>query len=280
MTAQEFSPRPAAAQFYPVRNELRRDLEGTVARIADLGFRGVQPSLPTSPELVSRELQEQIGEFMPPMFEAAELGPVLERHGLEAFAAHGPLPEGEHAQWVLDGARAIGARCIVVSAWMILGQGSDKAHEDLELLHRTIERFNGAAETAARHDLSIGFHNHYWEWQHDFGGRTAWEIFWDEVDPRVAAEVDVYWAHTAGQDPVDVVEKLGDRVRYLHLKDGPGTVEGAHTALGRGVVDLEGVIRSAPAAEWHIVELDRCDGDMIDAMRESRAWLLERRLSR
>lgn len=275
MTGRRLPP-PAAAQFYPLRQSLREDLETTVKQIAELGFHGVEPSLALSPDLVSIDAQKALGEAMPPMFDAATLRPALDRHGLVAFAAHGPLPEGEHATWVLDQAEALGVECIIVAAWMALGEGADRAHEDRDALTKVIERFDAAAEAASARGLSIGFHNHFWEWQQNLGGGTAWDLFWQEVDPRVRAEVDVYWAHAAGRDPAKIVDALGERVHYLHLKDGPGTLDGAHTALGEGVVDLGAVIAAARKARWHVVELDRCETDMLEAMGKSRAWLTER----
>jgi sugar phosphate isomerase/epimerase len=52
-------------------------------------------------------------------------------------------------------------------------------------------------------------------------GRTALEYFANLLDPAVVLEVDTYWVAVGGQGPVDILTELGDRVKFIHIKDGP-----------------------------------------------------------
>ena len=95
-------------------------------------------------------------------------------------------------------------------------------------------------------------------------------------------EVDTYWAAVGGQDPDAVpalLRRLGDRVRYLHVKDGPVTKDDPMTAVGTGRMPIAEILAAAPAAEWHVVELDRCATDMLTAVRMSVEWLTARGLA-
>ena len=92
----------------------------------------------------------------------------------------------------------------------------------------------------------------------------------------VVAEVDVYWAQTAGRDPAAEIVALGERVRRVHLKDGPAKLGLPQVAVGSGEVDIEACIRAAAHADWHIVELDECAGDMFEALEQSRRFLTAR----
>ena len=84
-----------------------------------------------------------------------------------------------------------------------------------------------------------------------------------------------------GVDPAALVAEMGERVRLLHVKDGPADEpRSSMVAVGDGVVDVPGVLAAAPAATWHIVELDRCDGDMAAAVRRSCEYLVGNGLSR
>jgi sugar phosphate isomerase/epimerase len=97
----------------------------------------------------------------------------------------------------------------------------------------------------------------------------------------VFAEVDIYWAQVGGSDPKDVVAALGSRVGLLHVKDGPADEPPSPmVAVGDGVVDIPGVLAASPTARWHIVELDRCDTDMFDAVERSYEYLVGNDLSR
>ncbi len=86
-------------------------------------------------------------------------------------------------------------------------------------------------------------------------------------------EVDTYWAAVAGQDVPALLGRLGDRVRYLHVKDGPVTKDDPMTAVGEGRMPVAAVLAACPSAEWHVVELDRCATDMLTAVRDSLTWL-------
>jgi sugar phosphate isomerase/epimerase len=62
-------------------------------------------------------------------------------------------------------------------------------------------------------------------------------------------------------------------VRYLHVKDGPVTSDDPMTAVGTGRMPVAAILAAAPAAQWHVVELDRCATDMLTAVRDSIGWL-------
>ena len=97
----------------------------------------------------------------------------------------------------------------------------------------------------------------------------------DALDPAVILEVDTYWAAVGGQDVPALLGRLGDRVRYLHVKDGPiGTREGdMMVAVGSGRMPVADVLAACPSAEWHLVELDRCATDILTAVSDSITWL-------
>ena len=266
--------KPLAVNLFTVRRELIADFEGTLARLAEIGFSGVEPMIfgPVPLEALPEDLRVPT----PP---AAEFRRQLDALGLQTASLHAPLPEGTLADWVLDFAEALGTDQLVLASFMALPDAAH-AHADPTVLARAIERFGLAAERAAERGIALGFHNHHWEWEADLGDRSAWDLFWDAVDPRVNAEVDVYWAQTAGQNPVKILEDLGPRARRVHLKDGPCVLGEPQVALGEGRVDLAACAEAARYADWHIVELDECATDMLDALERSARYLVGAGLSR
>jgi len=271
--------RPLAVNLFSVRRQLIADFEGTHARLADMGYVGIEPMIfgPIPLEFLPEDMRVPT----PP---AGEYRALLDRLRLETASLHAPLPEnggpgGNGANYVLDFAEALGTDQLVLSSFMAL-PGAANAHADASLLAQAIERFGVAAELADARNISLGFHNHHLEWEVDLDGRFAWDLFWEKVDSRVRAEVDVYWAQTAGQDPVAVLEELGPRATRVHLKDGPCVLGECQLALGEGRVDIEACAAAAVHADWHIVELDECATDMFEALEKSARYLIAKGISR
>jgi sugar phosphate isomerase/epimerase len=271
--------KPLAVNLFSVRRELIADFEGTHARLAEMGYVGVEPMIFGPIPLEALPIDMRI-----PTPPATEYRALLDRLGLATASLHAPLPEnngpgGSGADYVLDFARALGTDQLVLSSFMALPDAAN-AHADPAVLNQAIDRFAVAAELAHSQGIALGFHNHHLEWEADLNGRYAWDLFWDGVDSRVHAEVDVYWAQTANQNPVEVLEKLGARATRVHLKDGPCVLGEPQVALGEGRVDIESCVAAAAHAEWHIVELDECATDIFAALEKSARYLIDRKLSR
>jgi sugar phosphate isomerase/epimerase len=101
----------------------------------------------------------------------------------------------------------------------------------------------------------------------------------DRLDDVVILEVDTYWAAVGGQDVPALLGRLGERVRYLHVKDGPVTRDDPMTAVGAGRMPVAEILAASPSAGWHVVELDRCATDMMTAVGDSLTWLVDRGLA-
>jgi sugar phosphate isomerase/epimerase len=246
-------PAPLALQLYTVRNELRRDFEGTVRRVAELGYAGVEPfhGMGVTPE---------------------QAGDIFRQLGLAVPAAHLPVPLGEPRGGVLDAAAALGCSRIIA------GYGAEE-FSTLDGIYRCCDNFNEASEAAAAAGMSFGVHNHWWEFT-PVAGLLPYQILLEQLEPEVFFELDIYWVATAGLDPVNVLTQLGSRVLLLHVKDGPAVQGEPMTAVGRGTLDIPGIITaSAEHTEWLIVELDECATDMMQAVAESREYLLAQGLA-
>jgi sugar phosphate isomerase/epimerase len=104
-----------------------------------------------------------------------------------------------------------------------------------------------AAAVAAGHGVRVGYHNHAQELEIVLDGRTALEVFAEQPDDTVMLEVDTYWAAVAGQDPVALLRRLGDRVGAVHLKDGPATADVQdQVAVGHGGMPIREILDATP----------------------------------
>ncbi len=102
----------------------------------------------------------------------------------------------------------------------------------------------------------------------------------ESLDKDISFEIDTYWAKVAGQDPAAVVARFAEQTRWLHIKDGPGkTPEDSMVALGTGALDFAAIAKAGPNVEWMIVEFDKCDSDIFEALKKSVAFLVSKGLA-
>jgi sugar phosphate isomerase/epimerase len=238
--------KPLAVQLYSVREQLAADRAGTLRRLAGIGYQLVEPFNLADDPVGFRAL--------------------LDETGLAARSAHARLLP-EHREQVARAAATVGVDTLIVP--MIPAEefadsgGVDRVARDL----------NEAAAWAAGHGLRVGYHNHHWELSGVIDGRPALEVLADRLSPQVVLELDVYWAAVGGVDVPELLARLGARVRYLHIKDGPANREDPMTAVGAGTLPIPDILAAAPPDAGWIVELDRCATDMLSALAESYAYV-------
>lgn len=238
-----------SVQLYTVRNALAADRGAALSRIAALGFRRVE-----------------LFDFVDLADEYAAL---LAERGLTAPSGHAMLV-GEDVPAVLAAAHRLGMTT-VIQPMVPAERWADRAS-----VEATATALNEIAAVAAAEGLEVGYHNHWWELETSIEGRPALEVFADLLDDAVRLEVDTYWAQTGGVDAPGLLRRLGDRVRFLHVKDGPATLDTtAQTAVGAGTLDVPAILAAAPDA-LRVVELDDFTGDVFDALRDSVAYLTDR----
>jgi len=86
--------------------------------------------------------------------------------------------------------------------------------------------------------------------------------------------VDTYWASVGGQNPVELLARLGDRVKFIHIKDGPGTTDTkAQQPAGQGTIPVLDVVAAATSLEVGVVEFDDYAGDIFEGIAQSLAFL-------
>jgi sugar phosphate isomerase/epimerase len=239
--------RPVALQLYSVRDELVQDRPGVLKRLAGAGYRTVEPfDVLTDPDLLRAE---------------------LDAAGLAVCSVH-TRPFGDQAEAAFRGAATVGAGTVIVP-WL-----PPERFADADAIAAVAAELNEAARQAGQHGLRLGYHNHDFELATLVGGRPALEVLAGQLDPGVILEVDTYWAAVGGQPVPELLGRLGPRVRYLHVKDGPVTKEDPNTAVGSGKMPVAEILAANDAVEWNVVEFDACATDVLEAIGDSLTWLV------
>ncbi|MEB3371219.1 sugar phosphate isomerase/epimerase family protein [Saccharopolyspora mangrovi] len=240
-----------SVQLYSVRDQLAAEQPATLARLAEIGFRYVEPfglgSLGTSQAerlAATRKLRAD-----------------LDAAGLAVSAVHAALPSvAELAEECAE----LGAETAFIPHPRQIPGFGEETFADTAALDAFADVL-GQAAADAPDGLALGYHNHWFEWAEVAGG-AAYDRFWQRTHPGVLAELDVYWAVAAGADPGEVLRTLGSRVVSVHLKDGPATRDTPQTPLGTGALDLEQVLAATASTPWHVAEIDTTDHDPYDLL--------------
>jgi sugar phosphate isomerase/epimerase len=237
-------------QLYTVRSLMKQDFEGTLAKVAQIGYREV----------------EFAGYFD---HTPADVRAILDRHALASPGAHVSY-ESTATGWdqVLDAARVIGHHYIVV-AWI-----PEAERKDLDAWKRVAERFTKAGEACRRAGLQFAFHNHSYEFQ-PVAGRLPYDVLLEAADPQlVKMEMDLFWITNGGQDPLAYFHNYPGRFPLVHVKDMAPGADHKMVDVGKGKIDWKSLFAQSQLAgiEHYFVEHDE-PPDPIASIQASYEYL-------
>jgi len=240
--------KPIGLQLYTVREALAEDFEGTIRKVAEMGYIGVEP----------------YGGLPIDLNDAATLFNEL---GLQVFNSHVGVPEGDGKDALLKIAEAFNLSQVAI-AYL-----PPEKFETIDAIKQSCEQLNQANEFAKSNNLKLGYHNHWWEFK-ELEGQPTLDLILAELESDIFFEVDTYWVQAGGIDVLSLLETLGSRAHLLHIKDGSLDPQDSMLAVGTGKMPVPAIIQAtASSAEWYIVELDRCKTDMLTAVEESYQYL-------
>lgn len=238
-------------QLYTVRRELEKDFDGTLARIAALGYREV----------------EFAGYFNHP---PEEVRAALARHGLTSPAAHVQLADLRgNLQAMIEAARRIGHE------YLLLAWTPPEERKTLDGYRRLADLCNRAGEQTKKAGVQFAYHNHDFEFA-SLEGRVPYDLLLERMDAGlVKLELDLYWAAKGGASPVGYFKKYPGRFHLLHVKDMDATPKHYFTEVGRGVIDFKTIFAHSGAAgvRHYFVEQDETPGSPFDSLKVSIDYL-------
>lgn len=224
-------------QLYTLREAAAKDLDDTLRRVSEIGYTAVE-----------------FAGFQG--LTAATVKGLLDKHGLKAAAAHVPLTEFQNRiDGVIDDLTTIEAEWGIVP-WVAPGDRTEEA------LTAIAGEFDGFARQLDSAGIRFAYHNHEFEFAETAAsGQTLFDAMVELTSPGlVHFELDAFWAAVGGHDPVAVIERHGNRIGLVHLKDAPegGVARGEDVPFGEGTLDWPGILAAARRAgvSWYITEQD------------------------
>lgn len=239
-------------QLYTLREELEQDFEGTLRKVAALGYKGV-------------EFFHYFGRT------AAEVKQLLNELGLVALGAHRPydaLLNDTEAEIAYN--LEIGNSNLIVPYLSEEQRNYEEVAANLKVI----------GEKCKSGGAILLYHNHDFELTEKYGDsdRTAFDGLFEEVPADLLqVEMDTCWVHHAGYDPVEYINKYAGRLPIIHLKDLKKKEDGSPetVVLGEGEVNLTAILNAAAQAnvEWAVVEQDFCSRSPLESVEDSLKWV-------
>ena len=245
--------KPLSIQLYSLREASAADFDAVLGELASIGFKGVEPFhlFDKSPEAFRTQVEDL---------------------GMRISSSHYPWANRTEPQELIDTLGALGLTRAV-------GGYMPDDFKDLDAIEKTAQATVTLQERLASAGIELALHNHWWEFEL-IDGEPGYHHF-QRLAPDVLFELDTYWAANFGKcDPAAEVARVRSRTPLLHIKDGPLIKDAANVVLGTGVINIPEVIAAAEpdTLEWLVVEFDKCDTDMMAAVRQSYEYLISNAL--
>jgi sugar phosphate isomerase/epimerase len=229
-------PIPIGLELYSVRNELGKDLPGTVTAVAKMGY--------------------QVVEFYAPYFswtpeETKNVRKLMDDLGIRCNSTH----NGNNA-FTGDGiAKAIELNHILGTRYIVNASAGRPAN--LDGWKTVADNLAGAAEKFRTAGLRAGYHNHQLEFT-PIDGKRPIEIIAANTPKDFMLQFDVGTCVEMKQDPVAWIKQNPGRINSLHLKDwAPGPDKGYKVLFGEGDApwkDIFAAAESVGGVEYYLIE--------------------------
>ena len=245
-------------QLYAVRDVIKDDVPGTLAALAQMGYREV-------------ELAGLYGKT------ATEFRAALRAAGLVAPSSHVGLPAlTDHLDQTIADAKVLGHQYLIFP-------GVDDDTRDPAQYRQLAETLNRAGEACRRAGFTVGYHNHSVEFSPYAGagsGREGcgYDTLLHDTDPKlVVFELDLYWVRHGGGDAIQYFTRHKGRFRAVHVKD--MAPDGSMADVGAGTMDWKTLLRAAQSAgvKHFFAEHDEAK-DQLAFARASAEYLTHLRL--
>ena len=226
---------PIGTQLWCVRKQLATDIPGTLKALSAIGFDGV-------------ELENAVGKS------GNEGRKHLDAARLEACGFHHTLDElqGDKLPATVEFNQAIGNPNLIVRSL------APEVYKSSDLLKKTADAMNEAAERTKPHKMRVGYHNHMADFNR-IDGEYWWNLLADRTRKEVILQLDTGNAsELVGVSVVDLIRRNAGRTVSLHVK--PFSKKNPNAYLGADDLDWPAIMTASESVgglEWYIIEYER-----------------------
>ena len=236
--AESFAPErkriPLGLQLYSLRKECAKDLEGTIAAVGKMGYKGV-------------EFAGYYGR------DAKTLRKLLDDAGLKCCGTHIALDTilGDALPKTIEFNKTLGNEYLMVPSL------PGKYQKTKEGWQQAADLFNQTVDKAQAEGMRIGYHNHGVEFT-PIDGEMPWDIFFNRARKDVLIQYDIGNAAHAGADARVYLKKFPGRVASVHVK--PYSKSNPNALIGADEMpwpEIFNLCEKVSGVKWYIIEYER-----------------------
>jgi sugar phosphate isomerase/epimerase len=256
VAAQQRQPFKMGLQLFTVRAPMRTDVDGTLTRIAALGYEevetyGFDPQAMSYYGLPAKTFAERL--------QVLKITTPSGHYDLNQYAAASVDDLKRYVDRCIEGARVLGQPYIT---WPLLPEG----FRTIDKIKVIAERLNLVGAQVKKAGLEFAYHNHDFEFVTQ-DGQVGYDIIIKETDPAlVKLQVDLYWMAHANQSPHEWFKRAPGRFVMWHVKD-MHKVSRDYTELGNGTIDYTKIWPDIPRAGMKHFFVEQGGNFAHDSMR-------------
>jgi sugar phosphate isomerase/epimerase len=224
-------------QLFTVRAPMRQDVDGTLKRVAAIGYEevetyGFDPDGMRYYGLDAPAFAQRLKDL--------NIATPSGHYDLNRYVNTSIDDLKRYMDRCIQGARGLGQSYIT---WPLI----DADSRTIDRFKVVAERLNIAGEQARSAQLQVAYHNHDFEFV-DQNGARGYDIIMNETDPGlVKLQMDLYWVARASQTPHDLFRRAPGRFVMWHVKDIHPTSRD-YTEIGNGTIDFPSIWADASRA--------------------------------
>ena len=234
---------PIGLQLYSVRDDCARDLPGTLAAVAKMGYSGVE--FFTFYDYAAKDVRKMLDDL-----------------GLVCCGAHVSL------QTLLDDdlPRTIEYHQVLGNKYLVVPGLPEERRSSIAAWRETAKLFSTLATKTKKDGMLVGYHNHSAEFQ-PLEGQTPFDVFFGETSPKVIMQLDLGNGMHGGGDPLACLRRYPGRAVTIHLKEySPDSM----ALVGEGGVpwtEVFALCEQQGKTEWYIVEHEHYPYPPLECVR-------------
>lgn len=237
-------------QLYSLRNEIKEDLEGSLKKLSEIGYRNLEAAGYSD------------GKFYG--LDPIDFKTLVNDLGMKVISSH--------VTFNMDGAgKALQAHMDLGVGYMVWPWLDNEQRASVESYTEVAEKFNIIGKMCKDNGMKFGYHNHDFEFN-PIGDIIPYELLLDSTDPDlVCMQIDLYWVTYAGKDPLEYFEKYPGRFELWHVKDMTAGEEKEMTEVGTGIINYQELFNHASVAgmKEFFIEQDVIKGDGFESVKSS-----------
>ncbi len=264
-------------QLYSIREDMRKDPQGTLTALAEMGYKYVEHA-----NYIGRKFYG---------WEAKEFKKRLDDLGIKMPSGHTVMGKmhwddakndfTDLWKYTVEDAAVMGQE-LVISPSIDMGIRKDK-----NLLLKYMDIFNKSGELCQKSGMRFGYHNHDFEFSEKLEGELLYDIMLNNTDPTlVAQQLDIGNMINGGGVPAEVMKKFPGRFVSMHVKDevpssaGHEKFESTVLGKGSGQIDVQALVKLGDkegGTKHFIIEQESYQGlKPLDCMKQNiaimRGW--------